>query len=110
MMRASRLVLVLGLAACATQSAASLAAGLHGIPRAEFITCAGPPILSYSSAGQEHLAFLANRAPPGTIGSNAFLPGACSGNAVFENGKLVAVEFRGSPALCNQLFASCRQR
>lgn len=110
MMRISRVLLVLGLAACATQSAASLAAGLQGITRAEFITCSGPPILSYSSAGQEHLAFLANRAPPGTIGANALLPAACSGNAVFENGKLVAVEFSGSPALCNQLFVPCLRK
>jgi hypothetical protein len=97
-------------AACVPQSASGLAGALEGIERTEFIACSGPPILSYSAAGEEHIAFIANRAPPGTIGANVFLPNACSGNAVFANGKLASVEFRGNPAVCAEIFGPCLRK
>jgi hypothetical protein len=99
------------LSACAAPPGEDLAAGLKGIDKAKFLSCSGPPSVSLTEGGQERMSFLTN----GSQGMGLFNPAAapmaaCSGNAVFQRGKLADVTFSGDPDTCVRVFGPCAQK
>jgi hypothetical protein len=97
------------LVGCSAQPPVNLAPSLLGTNKATFLQCSGPPQLSETQGDQEQITFLTNRSAGTGLVSPAAAPLlACSGNAVFRNGRLVSVTFGGDQAVCNDVFAPCQ--
>jgi hypothetical protein len=108
----ARLLGILGglvLAACAAEPPVNPASGLIGISKAAFLRCSGPPQLSETQGNQERMTFLTNEASGAGLVEPAATPvmGACSGNAVFQDGRLRSVTFGGNQAICTHVFGPC---
>jgi hypothetical protein len=108
----ARLLGILGglvLAACTTQPSVNPASGLIGISKAAFLRCSGPPQLSETQGNQERMTFLTNEAKGAGLLQPAATPvmGACSGNAVFQDGRLRSVTFGGNQGICTHVFGPC---
>ena len=108
----ARLFCILGgllLAAC-TAAPVNPASGLIGISKAAFLRCSGPPQLSETQGNQERMTFLTNEAKGAGLLQPAATPvmGACSGNAVFQDGRLQSVTFGGNQAICTRVFGPCQ--
>jgi len=97
------------LAACTAGPSVNPASGLIGIGKAEFLRCSGPPQLSETHGNQERMTFLTNEAKGAGLFQPAAMPvmGACSGNAVFQDGRLQSVTFGGNQAICTHVFGPC---
>ena len=102
---------MLMLSACAGPPAPDLASGLKGIDRSQFLSCSGPPSASLTEGGQERMTFLTD----GSHGQGLFNPAAaplaaCSGNATFEQDRLVSITLGGDPNTCVRVFGPCVQK
>lgn len=110
-MRGRLLGLLVGLvlAACTTEPPVNPASGLIGISKAAFLRCSGPPQLSETQGNQERMTFLTNETAGAGLVEPAAAPvlGACSGNAVFRDGRLRSVTFGGNEAICIHVFGPC---
>jgi len=108
----ARLLGILGgvvLAACTAGPSVNPASGLIGISKAAFLRCSGPLQLSETLGNQERMTFLTNGAQGAGLLQAAAVPvmGACSGSAVFQDGRLRSVTFGGNQAICTQVFGPC---
>ena len=104
------LALLIAMSACAQQPPMDLSARLHGIEKSKFLSCSGPPQLDYIAAGQERMSMVTNLAHGAQIGigiASATPLESCSVDAVFEQGRLVAANFGGNPAICDDVFRPC---
>ena len=103
-------VLTFATAACTQQTVADLPTALHGIEKAKFVSCAGPPQLDIAEGGQERMAFVTNlsRGASIGIGAGAAMPvESCSVDAVFAGDRLVSATFGGNRAMCDMVFGPC---
>jgi hypothetical protein len=78
--------------------------------QAQFIACAGPPLLEFSQGGQDHMAFVTNlkRGQPIGITSPIAAPvESCSVNTIFEQDHLVSSSFSGDLGMCSLVFSPC---
>jgi hypothetical protein len=108
----TRLLGILGglvLVSCTAGSSVNPASGLIGISKAAFLRCSGPPQLSETQGNRERMTFLTNGAGGAGLVGPAAAPvmGACSGNAVFQNGRLQSVTFGGNETICVDVFGPC---
>jgi hypothetical protein len=95
---------------CSQQKTPDLALALKGISKSSFLQCSGPPMLEIPQSGQDRMSFVSNltRGQPIGIASPTALPvESCSGDAVFEEGRLVQVTFSGDQPMCSLVFAPC---
>ena len=96
---------------CSAQPPADLASSLDGVSKSVFLRCSGPPQLSETQGNQERMTFLANRAgEAGAFSAAAAAPFACSGNALFQDGRLTSVTFGGNQAVCMDVFRPCQHK
>jgi len=106
-------LLGVSLADCSQPPSGNLAVSLKGIEKSRFLSCSGPPLLSTSSAGQEHMSFVTNLRRGETIGvtsPTAFPVASCSVDAVFQNDRLVSSTFSGDTSMCSLVFGPCLQK
>jgi hypothetical protein len=99
--------------ACAPQPTTNLQTALIGIPKPQFLTCSGPPTLELAQADRDRIAFMANLKRGQAIGiaSPMALPTeSCSGDAVFQNDRLVSLDLSGDQSMCTLVFAPCLQK
>ena len=111
--RRSRLLLIVIVSACSQQPVADLATSLKGIDQSRFLACSGPPILSYTKDGREHMSFvtdLKRGAPIGVSSPTALPPQSCSVDAVFVDHRLADSVFSGSASMCSLVFSPCLPR
>jgi hypothetical protein len=111
--RFSALLCAVTLAGCSQPAPGNLATSLKGIEKSRFLGCSGPPLLTTSNAGQEHMSFVTNLRRGETIGvtsPTAFPVASCSVDAVFQNDRLVSSTFSGDMSMCSMVFAPCLQK
>jgi hypothetical protein len=100
-------------ASCTSEPTTDLATDLRGIDEAKFLSCSGPPAVSFSQGGQDRMSFLTDLRRGAMIGiSNATSPAvaSCSADAVFEHHKLVQATFGGDSGMCSAVFGPCVNR
>ncbi len=101
------------LADCSQPARGDLAASLKGIEKSRFLSCSGPPLLSTSDAGQDHMSFVTNLRRGETIGVSsptAFPVASCSVDTVFQSDRLVSATFSGDTSMCSMVFGPCLPR
>ena len=101
------------LADCSQQPPPDLSASLKGIDKAKFLSCSGPPLLDYPTAGHERLSFvtdLRRGSNIGLAGPGAATPASCSVDTVFQDNRLVTANFSGDQSMCTMVFAPCLQK
>ncbi len=104
------LTLALAFAACAPQASPDLGKALIGIEKSRFLTCSGPPLLSYPTGSQDRMSFMTDLQRGQQIGAHrpgALAPATCSADALFENSRLVRVNFGGDLTMCQYVFGPC---
>jgi hypothetical protein len=95
---------------CASEPPADIAKSLQGIDEAKFLSCSGPPALSLSQGGQDHMSFLTDLRRGAMIGISSVASPAvasCSVDAVFEQHRLVRSTFGGDASMCAAVFGPC---
>jgi hypothetical protein len=104
---------VLAVAACAQSTVPDLPTALKGITKAKFLSCSGPPVMTYPQSGLDQMAFVTNLKRGQEIGITGVAESpadSCSVNAVFEQDRLVSSAFSGSQGMCQLVFGPCLGR
>jgi hypothetical protein len=97
-------------AACAQSAVPDLSTALKGITKAKFLSCSGPPLMTYPQSGQDQMAFVTNLKRGQEIGISGVAEGpadSCSVNAVFDHDRLVSSAFSGNEGMCQLVFGPC---